>query len=225
VQYVIVVLGFCWAVLASGMEMSRFSVLVGALGVGIGFGLQNVVNNFVSGLILLYERPIRVGDVIEVGTVTGTVTHIGIRSSMLRTFQGAEIVLPNSTLVSNQLTNWTLSDQVRRVEIEVGVAYGSDASKVQELLLEAARENAEVLRHPAPMALFTGLGDSALGFELRFWTDRFDRHTAIASEVRAAVVAKLAGAGISIPFPQRDLHVVSVDEAAARALRGAEAER
>ena len=186
VGYVVVGLGFLVAILASGMDVTRFTVILGTLSVGIGFGLQNVVNNFVSGLILLYERPIRVGDVIDVGTATGTVTHIGIRSSTIKTFQGAEVVLPNSNLVSNQLTNWTLSDQVRRVDIDVGVAYGSDVVKVQEILLLAARANVDVLSDPAPVALFTGLGDSALNFQLRFWTARFDRYLAIASEVRQA---------------------------------------
>ena len=222
VSYLLVGLGFLAAVLASGMDVTRFTVILGTLAVGIGFGLQSVVNNFVSGLILLYERPIRVGDVIEVGTATGTVTHIGIRSSTIKTFEGAEVVLPNSNLVSNQLTNWTLSDQVRRVQIDVGVAYGSDVAKVQEILLLAARGNVDVLSDPPPMALFTGLGDSAQNFQLRFWTARFDQSLAAASAVRTAVVEKLGAAGIAIPFPQRDLHVVSVDEPAARALRGSE---
>ncbi len=220
VGYAVVGMGFLAAILASGMDVTRFTVILGTLSVGIGFGLQNVVNNFVSGLILLYERPIRVGDVIDVGTATGTVTHIGIRSSTIKTFQGAEVVLPNSNLVSNQLTNWTLSDPVRRFEIDVGVAYGSDVGKVRETLLLAARAHVDVLSDPEPIALFTGLGDSALAFQLRFWTSRFDRYLAIASEVRQGIVEKLGAAGISIPFPQQDLHVVSVDESAARALRG-----
>jgi small-conductance mechanosensitive channel len=224
VSYLVVGMGFLVAVLASGMDVTRFTVILGTLSVGIGFGLQNVVNNFVSGLILLYERPIRVGDVIDVGTATGTVTHIGIRSSTIRTYQGAEVVLPNSTLVANQLTNWTLTDQVRRVEIDVGVAYGSDPAKVQEILLLAARQNVDVLSDPAPVALFTGLGDSALAFQLRFWTGQFDRYLIIAGEVRRSIVEKLDAAGIPIPFPQRDLHVVSVEEPAARALRGAPTE-
>jgi small-conductance mechanosensitive channel len=220
VAYTVVALGFLTAILASGMDVTRFTVILGTLSVGIGFGLQNVVNNFVSGLILLYERPIRVGDVIDVGTATGTVTRIGIRSSTIKTFQGAEVVLPNSSLVANQLTNWTLSDRIRRIEIDVGVAYGSDVAMVQEILLVAARANAGVLPDPAPVALFTGLGDSALTFQLRAWTSQFDRHPVIAGEIRQSVVEKLGAAGISIPFPQQDLHVVSVDESAARALRG-----
>jgi small-conductance mechanosensitive channel len=220
VGYVVVGVGFLVAILASGMDVTRFTVILGTLSVGIGFGLQNVVNNFVSGLILLYERPIRVGDVIDVGTATGTVTHIGVRSSTIKTFLGAEVVLPNSNLVSNQLTNWTLSDQLRRMDIDVGVAYGSDVAKVQEILLAAARANAGVLPNPAPVALFTGLGDSALTFQVRAWTSHFDRHLAISGEIRQAVVERLDAAGIAIPFPQRDLRVVSVEGAAARALRG-----
>lgn len=220
VSYAIVGIGFFAAVLASGMDVTRFTVILGTLSVGIGFGLQNVVNNFVSGLILLYERPIRVGDVIDVGTTMGTVSHIGIRSSTVTTFQGAEVVLPNSTLVSNQLTNWTLSSRLRRLEIDVGVAYGSDPGMVQEVLLAAARSNDGVLSDPPPSALFMGFGDSALAFQLRCWTGQFDRYVIIASEVRAAVAARLDAAGIAIPFPQQDLHVVSVADGAARALRG-----
>jgi potassium efflux system protein len=220
VGYSVVAVGFLTAILASGMDVTRFTVILGTLSVGIGFGLQNVVNNFVSGLILLYERPIRVGDVIDVGTAIGTVSHIGIRSSTITTFQGAEAVLPNSILVANQLTNWTLSSRVRRVEIDVGVAYGSDVARVQECLIAAARSCPAVLAEPEPVALFTGLGASSLDFQLRVWTDRFDRYLAVGSEVRAAVVARLGAEGISIPFPQRDLHVVSVEDGAARALRG-----
>ena len=212
--------GFLVSILASGMDVTRFTVILGTLSVGIGFGLQNVVNNFVSGLILLYERPIRVGDVIDVGTAAGTVSHIGIRSSTIKTFQGAEVVMPNSSLVSNQLTNWTLSDHLRRVEIDVGVAYGSDVVKVQEILVQACRDHADVLPSPEPVALFTGFGDSALGFQLRFWTSRFDRYLVVGSEIRSSINTALTGAGIAIPFPQRDLRVVSVDEGAAAALRG-----
>jgi potassium efflux system protein len=155
-----------------------------------------------------------------VGTSNGTVTHIGIRSSTIRTFDGAEVVLPNSNLVSNQLTNWTLSDRARRILIDVGVAYGSDVEKVQEILLLAARASVDVLSDPAPVALFTGTGDSALNFQLRFWTAQFDRYLSITSLVRTDIVEKLGAAGISIPFPQQDLHVVSVEAGAAQALRG-----
>jgi small-conductance mechanosensitive channel len=225
VQYALVLLGFFWAVLASGMEMSRFSFLVGALGVGIGFGLQNVVNNLVSGLILLYERPVQVGDVVEVGAVVGEVTRIGVRSSTVRTFAGAEVIVPNATLIAADVTNWTLSDRRRRVELPVGVAYGTAPERVIALLLAAVRGRAGVLEDPEPVALFLRFGESSLEFALRFWTSDFDRWQALASEVLVEIDASLRGAGIEIPFPQRDLHVRSLAPAAAEALAAASRER
>jgi small-conductance mechanosensitive channel len=219
VSYAVVLVGLWFAVLASGMDVTRFTVLVGTVGVGIGLGLQGVVNNFVSGLILLYERPVRLGDVVEIGKTTGEIARIGVRSSTVKTFQGAEVVVPNSNLISNELVNWTLSDRARRIEVDVGVAYGTDPDRVVKLLEEAARGHEGVLVSPPPLAIFTGFGDSALSFQLRFWTRRFETWTLVASEVRVAVSRSLDAAGIAIPFPQRDLHVVSVDPAAVRALK------
>ncbi len=217
--YVVVGIGTVLAFLASGMEVTKFTVVIGTLGVGIGFGLQNVVNNFVSGLILLYERPVQVGDVIEVGKVAGTVRRIGIRSSTVATAQGAEVVVPNGNLISNELINWTLSDRLRRMEIDVGVAYGTSPERVQQLLLQIAAQNPAVLRTPEPAALFTGFGDSALGFQLRAWTDRADIWPQVASDLRTAINRAFGDAGISIPFPQQDLHLVSVDPSVPEALR------
>jgi potassium-dependent mechanosensitive channel len=217
-QYVVLLVGFAWAVLASGMEMSRFSFLLGALGVGIGFGLQNVVNNFVSGLILVYERPVQVGDLVEVGSVSGEVTRIGIRSSTVRTFPGAEVIVPNATLISTEVTNWTLSDRKRRIDIAVGVAYGTDPQQVIDLLLAAVRDRPGVLHSPPPMALFVRFGESAIEFALRFWTPNIDTAQQLASDVLIELHASLARAGIRIPFPQRDLHIRSVAESAASAL-------
>jgi small-conductance mechanosensitive channel len=207
------------------MEMSRFSFLVGALGVGIGFGLQNVVNNFVSGLILLYERPIQVGDVVEVGAVSGEVTRIGVRSSTVRTFPGAEVIVPNATLISTEVTNWTLSDRRRRIELGVGVAYGTAPQQVIDLLLASVRGRASVLEAPAPVALFLRFGESSIEFTLRFWTADFDRWQLLASEVMIEVYEQLGRAGIVIPFPQRDLHLRSMDSSAARGLAAAPADR
>jgi small-conductance mechanosensitive channel len=204
--------------LASGFEMSRFSFLVGALGVGVGFGLQNVVNNFVSGLILLFERPIQVGDVVEVGAVAGQVTRIGVRSSTVRTFPGAEVIVPNATLISAEVTNWTLSDRRRRIDLAVGVAYEAPPQLVIDLLLASVRGRARVLESPAPEALLIRFGDSSIEFALRFWTDDFDHWQALASQAMIDVLARLGRAGIEIPFPQRDLRLRSVDAAAARAL-------
>jgi small-conductance mechanosensitive channel len=223
VQYLILLIGFSWAVLASGMEMSRFSFLVGALGVGIGFGLQNVVNNLVSGLILLYERPVQVGDIIEVGAVSGEVMRIGVRSSTVRTFPGAEVIVPNASLISAEVTNWTLSDKRRRIDLGVGVAYGTSPRQVSDLLLAAVQGRAGVLEEPAPAALLLRFGESSVDFTLRFWTGDFDRWQALASEVMIEVYERLGRAGIEIPYPQRDLHVRSLDPAAARLVAAARA--
>ena len=188
------------------------AVLAGALGVGIGFGLQNIVNNFVSGFILIFEQPIKVGDKVEISSLKlmGEVRRIGIRSSIIRTFAGADVVVPNSNLIQSEVINWTLSDTKRRVEVLVGVKYGTDPQRVVELLLDVARESPRILKHPPPAALFTGFGDSSLNFVLRVWTATFDESIVQSSEVAIAVNAALKAAGIEIPFPQRDLHVRSV---------------
>ncbi len=215
----ILVLGFFLALAAAGIEIGRFAILMGALGVGVGFGLQNLVSNFISGLILAFERPIHVGDTIEVGPLLGQVTQIGFRSSTVRTQEGADVIVPNSNLISGELVNWTFSDQTRRVEIKVGVAYGSDPHRVLEILAQAARSRPDVLRSPVPLALFRGFGDSSLDFSLWFWTAEFQRWREVASQATLAVHDGLGAAGISIPFPQRDLHLRSVDPGAARSLR------
>ena len=206
--YAVLVIGAMVALAAGGFDMSSFALLAGALGVGIGFGLQNVVNNFVSGLILIFERPVQVGDTIELDQLIGEVRRIGVRASMVRTFQGAEVIVPNGDLISQRVTNWTLSDRRRRIELPVGVAYGSDPKRVIELLLEVARADEGILDDPEPAALFRGFGDSSLDFELRAWTAAFDSWMAVASGLGIAVNDALAEAGITIPFPQRDVHLI-----------------
>jgi len=208
----IVVLG---AVNAAGVELNKFTVLTGAFGVGIGFGLQNIINNFVSGLILQFERPIHIGDILEVDNNTGKVSRIGIRSSTIGTFQGAEVIIPNATLISSKVINWTLSESRRRRELSVGVAYGTDPKRVLKILRDAAARHELVLTKPEPMAYFTGFGDSALNFELHFWVMQENNGMQITSEVALAAMQMFADAGIEIPFPQRDLHLRSVDPAAA----------
>jgi small-conductance mechanosensitive channel len=191
---------------------------VSALGLGIGFGLQNVINNFVSGLILLFERPIQVGDTVQKGTLVGEVRRIGIRSSTVRTWEGAEVIVPNANLIAEEVVNWTLSDRNRRIDVEVGVAYGSDPEQVIRILQGAAEGHAHVLSDPPPMALFKGFGESSLDFELRVWTAHPERWMPTRSEVCIAIGTALREAGIAIPFPQRDLHLVSVDDRAAALL-------
>ena len=165
------------------------------------------------------------GDVVEVGAVSGEVTRIGVRSSTVRTFPGAEVIVPNATLISTEVTNWTLSDKRRRIDLGVGVAYGTPPRQVIDLLLAAVRGRAGVLEAPAPVALFLRFGESSIDFTLRFWTADFDRWQQLASEVTIDVYEALGRAGIEIPFPQRDLHVRSLDPEAARALAAAPAVR
>jgi small-conductance mechanosensitive channel/tetratricopeptide (TPR) repeat protein len=209
-RYGILVLGFVVAMAAVGFSLDRVALLLSALGVGIGFGLQNVVGNFVSGVILLFERPIRVGDWIQLTDLFGTVTNIGIRSSTVRTFDGADVIVPNGDLISSHVTNWTLSDRKRRLIIPVGVAYGTAPRQVLEILQEIARSHPEVLEDPAPSALFRGFGESALNFELRAFTEA--DWLGVTSELAVSITEALESAGITIPFPQRDLHLRNVPE-------------
>jgi small-conductance mechanosensitive channel len=183
-------------------------LLAGAFGVGIGFGLQNVVNNFVSGLILLYERPVQIGDVVEVGNVAGEVKRIGIRSSTIRTPQGADVIVPNGNLISDRVVNWTFSDRRRRIEVKVGVAYGNDPERVLTLLVAVAQAHPDVLDDPAPQAVFAGFGESSLGFELQAWC-YLDNAGSTQSDLAIGVSRAFVEAGIEIPFPQRELHLRS----------------
>ncbi len=209
--YILSVLVLLAAVSAAGVDLNKFTIITGAVGVGVGFGLQDIVKNFASGLILLFERPIRVDDVIELTGMVGTVRRIGARSSTIVTAQGAEVIVPNSNLVSTQVINWTLSSQQRRVEIAVGVAYGTDPQLVIRLLVAEAAAHESVLTNPGPVAFFIGFGDSALNFELRFWSESQDAWFQLKSDVTVAIARALAEAGIEIPFPQRDLHLRSID--------------
>ncbi|MGE0621696.1 MAG: mechanosensitive ion channel domain-containing protein [Pseudomonadales bacterium] len=215
VHYSIILLGLLLGFGSMGVDLSNLAFIVGALGVGIGFGLQNVVNNFVSGLILIFEAPIQVGDTVEVGSLMGRVTQIGIRTSRVRTYDGSEVIVPNGDLVSNQVINWTLSDRQRRIELNVGVAYGSDPEQVAALLRSVLEADADVLKEPQPMVIFAGFGDSALNFRMLAWIADFDQGFTMTHRLNSAINAALAEAGISIPFPQRDLHVRSLPEAAA----------
>ncbi|MFN8642117.1 MAG: mechanosensitive ion channel [Candidatus Binatia bacterium] len=211
-HYAILLAGFLMALAATGMQLDRFALLAGAFGVGIGFGLQTIVNNFVSGLILLFERPMKVGDTVQVGSVSGEVRHIGIRSSSLRAFDGADVIVPNGEFVAGTVTNWTLADRQRRIEIPVGVAYGSDPERVLALLRRVALNHPLVIEQPAPVVFFMGFGESALNFELRCWTESFDNWMATRSDLLVQINKALADAGIAIPFPQRDVRLVVTRE-------------
>jgi small-conductance mechanosensitive channel len=205
--YALVVVGILFALAASGVELSKLTLLVSALGVGIGFGLQNIVNNFVSGLILAFERPVREGDQITLGTTIGRVSQIGLRATRIRTFEGAEVIVPNANLIANEVTNWTLSDRTRRIDIAVGVDYGSDPVEVQAVLLAAVRGQPHVESLPEPMTVFRGFGPGSLDFSLLIWTNDFDHRLDVETEARTRVLAALRAAGITIPFPQLDVRV------------------
>ncbi len=214
-NYIILALGFVAGLGVLGVDFSKVSVMVGALGVGIGFGLQSIVNNFVSGLILLFERPVHVGDTVDVGSLQGTVRRIGIRASVIHTGAGADIIVPNSQLITDRVTNWTLSDQLRRVDLPVGVNYGADPKKVIELLEQVACAHPDVLPEPAPRALFMSYGDSAINFELRVWPRRFNQATQVKSDLAAAVYDAVQAAGMSFPFPQREVRLLGDRDVAA----------
>jgi small-conductance mechanosensitive channel len=211
VKYSIVTLGVIAAASVAGIHMTNLAIILGALSVGIGFGLQNIFNNLVSGLILLLERPIKIGDTIEVGALMGVVKSIGIRASNVHTLDGAEIIVPNGNLISNEVINWTLSDKRRRIEVLVGVAYGSDPYQVQKIFLDILSSQKDIVKDPKPIVLFNNFGDSSLDFRILFWTDNFDEWIRIRSEVIFRIHDGLKEAGIQIPFPQRDLNIRSVD--------------
>lgn len=220
VHYAILTIGFLVMLNFLGFDIKQLTLLGGALGVGIGFGLQAIVNNFVSGLILLFERPIKVGDTIQVGTELGEVRKLGLRATIIQTFDNAEIVVPNADLVTGQVTNWTLGERKVRVRIPVGVAYGTDVSKVLEILKACADTHPMVLNTPTPIALFLAFGASSLDFELRAWIPEFLDKTIAISELNQSIESEFAINNIEVPFLQTDLHIRSVDAAAAMALSG-----
>ena len=207
-RIILITCGFFLAAAAAGIKLSNLSIVLGAFSVGIGFGLQNIFNNMVSGLILALERPIKVGDVVQVGELIGSVMSIGLRSSSVKSFDGAEVIVPNGNLISNEMINWTLSDSNRRMDIRVGVAYGSDTDAVIKILQDIALEHPLVDKTPPPKAYFTAFGDSSLDFRLLAWT-HIDHRLVVESDLNGSINKALKKAGIEIPFPQRDLHIRS----------------
>jgi potassium efflux system protein len=207
IYYTLVLGGIFFALAAAGVELSSLTLLVSALGVGIGFGLQGIVNNFVSGLVLAFERPFQTGDMIAVGQLMGRVRQIGLRASRIRTFDGAEVIVPNANLIGGELINWTLSDQMRRGDVSVNVAYGADTARVREVLLKVAADNDRVATNPEPTALLLGFDDSSMNFALRVWISVAGDWLEIADELYDAVHGAFVEAGIEIPFPQRTVHL------------------
>jgi potassium-dependent mechanosensitive channel len=197
-HYVVLLLGFFMALAALGIDLTKITIVAGAFSVGVGFGLQNIFNNFVSGLILLFERPIKIGDVIEVSGSVGEVQHIGIRASVVRSAEGSEIIVPNGMLISGQVTNWTFSDRRRAVEITVSVAGGADLHHVTELLKTTAASQPGVAKEPAPQVYVAGFAGGAVTFQVRVWTDRYQDWTQLRSDLSMRVSGALVGEKIAM---------------------------
>jgi len=199
-----------------GINLSSLAFMAGALGIGIGFGLQNVVNNFVSGIILLFDPSIQVGDMVQIGEDWGTVNRINIRTTIVQTFDNASLIIPNSEMLSNKVTNWSFKDPKVRRQVDVGVAYGSDVQLVRKILLEIVGDMPEIMDDPAPRVDFTDFGDSALIFRVRFWISSPEFWLPVPTELRFRIDEEFKKNGIEIAFPQQDIHIRSasgLDEA------------
>lgn len=208
VGYIVVLVGIYVALVVNGVNLSSLAVVAGALGLGIGFGLQNIVANFVSGIVLLAERPVAIGDRIEVEGVAGQVTSISLRATTVVTNDNIAIIIPNLQLTSNPVTNWSHNGPRVRFRIPIGVAYGTDPAMFRDLLLRIADEHKDVLKTPAPTVRFTGFGDYALNFELAVWTDTAtSRPGWLKSELNFRIEQALREAKIEIPFPQRVVYL------------------
>lgn len=203
-----------FALSAAGLDFSKLAIVAGALSVGIGFGLQSVVSNFVSGLILLAERPIRIGDWIEVGSGEGTVKKINVRSTEIETFDRCKVIIPNSSFISDPVKNWSHGSSVGRIKVNIGVGYASDPDQVKEILLECANAHAEIVSSPPPRVMFMDFGASSLDFQLRVYLRDIGDCTTVASDLRFAIFREFARAGIEIPFPQNDINIRDVDKIA-----------
>jgi len=208
IRYVVLLVGFLIIVQTVGINLTTLNVLAGAVGIGVGFGLQNVASNFISGLIILFERPVKVGDRIQVGGVDGKVTGIGARSTTVRTNDNITIIVPNSKFIEENVVNWSFANQSVRFRVPVGVAYDSDLNVVKKLLLEVAEENADVLRDPKAAVRLIEFGDSAINLELWVWTkEKLQRKTVFISALNFAIWEKFRANDVEIPFPQTDLHI------------------
>lgn len=210
VKYLLILAGIFSILQTNGIDLSAFGILAGALGVGIGFGLQNITNNFISGLIILFEQPIKVGDRIEVGDVTGDVIKISARSTMIVTNDNITIIVPNSQFIDSQVINWSHNERKIRFNFPVGVSYKENPEKVREILLDVANANKGVLTTPEPDVLFEDYGDSSINFNLRVWTTEYiNRPKILKSQLYYEIFRRFGEEGIEIPFPQRDLHLRS----------------
>jgi small-conductance mechanosensitive channel len=209
--YLVFLLGLIIGLDSTGLNLRSLLVVGGALGVGVGFGLQNIVANFVAGLVLLWERPVKVGDLIDVGNTNGEVIRIGARGTWVRTFDNEVIIVPNSEFINNRVTNWTANDRTVRLSVPIGVSYDSNIENVRELLLDVARRNSDVLEVPAPAAIVSSFGDNAVNIVLRVSTGLAERVSMVKSSLLIEIFRVFREQKIEMPFPQRDLHIRSVE--------------
>lgn len=211
IRLAVLIIGFFIAATAAQIPLDKVTIVLGALSVGIGFGLQTIINNLVSGVILAFERPIQIGDDIEVGTMSGQVKEVGIRASKILSYDGAEVVIPNGDLLSQSLINWTLSDKRRRIELIIGVAYDSDMQKVKSLIEEVLQRD-KILKNPTPRVLMQKFNDSSVDFRILFWIETMDMMLEMRNEVMTAIFQTFKENNIEIPFPKRDLYIKSLPE-------------
>ena len=213
--YAIFMIGFLFVSRQLGIDWSKLNLIIAALGVGIGFGLQEIIANFISGLIILFERPVRIGDYVTIGTQSGTVARIKIRATTLSDLENREILIPNKELITGRVTNWTLTNQTSRLTVSVGIAYGSDTDKARDIIMESVKGVKAILKSPEPQVLFVGFGDSSLNFEVRVFLPTFAIRPSVAHELHTQINKALETAGITIPFPQRDIHIIDGQTAGA----------
>lgn len=206
-KYTLILLGTVVVLQIWGIDLSSIALIASGLGIGIGFGLQGLVRDFVSGLVLVFERPVQVGDFVDFGAVKGTVNRIGSRSTEIRTLDHVSIIVPNSRLLDQEIINWSHGNPISRIRLPVGVAYAADPNQVKQVLLTAGQQQQEVLSTPSPQVFFLGFGDNALLFELLVWIAQPHRQLVIKSDLYFAIEAGLRQHGIEVPFPQRDLHL------------------
>lgn len=207
IKMAVFAIGFLLAVAASGFPLDKITIIISAFGIGIGFGLQNIVNNLVSGLILAFEKPIQIGDIIEVDSRSGTIMEIGIRSSKIATSDGAEVIIPNGDLISHHVINWTLSNNNRRIELIIGVAYGSDIDKVKGLLTDLLDKNEDIMDNPAPLIFVHNLNENSVDFRLLFWAADINTWLSLKSRILTDIYMMFDKEGVEIPYPQRDIHL------------------
>ncbi|WP_165499791.1 mechanosensitive ion channel family protein [Pedobacter frigidisoli] len=204
--------GLFLAIAAAGIPMDRITIIIGALGVGIGFGLQTLVNNLVSGLIIAFEKPVNVGDIVDVDGQGGRMKSIGFRSSVITTWDGADLVMPNGDLLNSHLMNWTLAGNKKRASIVVGVAYNTDLEKCRQVLKDILDAEERILKSPPPIVQFEQFGTSSIDLKIYFWTKHMSENNATKSDLVISITNAFKEKNIIIPFPQQDIHILSPEE-------------